>query len=109
MPEKWLKIWDHVIIKISVCVQFNLNVIIHINFFLKTLLCMSCYAFCGASRYRAETLKGDRFESILSRSPHQRSNVIQRSIYLRNAVWLSHLVGRTPDQSLMHCWGQKVT
>ena len=26
---------------------------------------------------------------------------------LRNALWPPNLVGRIPDQSLMHCWGQR--
>ena len=26
---------------------------------------------------------------------------------LRNALWPPNLVGRTPDQSVMHCWGQR--
>ena len=25
----------------------------------------------------------------------------------RNALWLPNLVGRIPDQSIMHCWGQR--
>ena len=46
-----------------------------------------------------------RFESIFSKRPHQRSKVIRRSICLRNAIWQPNLVGRTPDQSIMHYWG----
>ena len=26
---------------------------------------------------------------------------------LSNALWPPNLVGRTPDQSVMHCWGQR--
>ena len=26
---------------------------------------------------------------------------------LSNALWLPHLVGITPDQSIFHCWGQR--
>ena len=26
---------------------------------------------------------------------------------LSNALWPPNLVGRTPDQSIMHCWGQR--
>ena len=26
---------------------------------------------------------------------------------LRNVVWLPNLVGRTSDQSVIHCWGQR--
>ena len=48
-----------------------------------------------------------RFESIFSKRPHQRSKVIQRSSCLRNALWPPNLVGRTPDRSVMHCWGRR--
>ena len=26
---------------------------------------------------------------------------------LSNALWPPHLVGKTPDQNVMHCWGQR--
>ena len=42
-----------------------------------------------------------------SKRPDQRSKVIQRSMCLRNVLWLPNLVGRTPDRSVMHCWGQR--
>ena len=48
-----------------------------------------------------------RFVVNFSKRPHQRSKVIQRSSCLRNALWLPNLVGKTPDQSVMHCWGQR--
>ena len=44
-----------------------------------------------------------RLKSIFSKWPHRRSKVIQRSSYLRNALWLPNLVGRVPDQRVMHC------
>ena len=47
------------------------------------------------------------FESIISKHPHQRSNVPQRSSCLRNVLWPPNLVGKTPDQRVMHCWGQR--
>ena len=47
------------------------------------------------------------FESIISKQLHHRSKVIQWSSCIRNALWLPNLVGRTPDQSVMHCWGQR--
>ena len=48
-----------------------------------------------------------RFVGIFSKWPHLGSKVIQRSICLRNALWLPNLVGRIPDQRVMHCWGQR--
>ena len=48
-----------------------------------------------------------RFESIFLKRPHQRLKVIQRSNCFRNALWPPNLVGRTPEQSVMHCWGQR--
>ena len=48
-----------------------------------------------------------RFESIFWKRPDQMSKVIQRSNCFRNALWASNLVGRTPDQRVMHCWGQR--
>ena len=39
--------------------------------------------------------------------PHQGSKVIQSSLCLKNGLRLPNLVGRTPDQSVMHCWGQR--
>ena len=47
-----------------------------------------------------------RLKSIFSKWPHWRSKIIQRSNCHRNALWLPNLVGRTPDQRVMHCWGQ---
>ena len=48
-----------------------------------------------------------RFVGIFSKRPHLGSKVIQGLICLRNALWLSNLVRRTPDQSIVHCWGQR--
>ena len=48
-----------------------------------------------------------RFVGIFSKRPHPGSKVIQRSIYLRNALWLPNLVKRTPGQSVVYCWGQR--
>ena len=75
-------------------------------------VCISGYAFRLTSRYQAETWHGvgdgpPRFVGIFSKQPHLGSKVIQGSICLRNALWLSNLVGRTPDQSVMHCGGQR--
>ena len=47
------------------------------------------------------------FVGIFSKGPHLGSKVIQGSICLRNALWLPNLVRRTPDQSVVHCWGQR--
>ena len=70
-----------------------------------------CVSSC-ALRYRPETWHGvgdgpTRFEGIFSKRPHERSKVIQRSSCLRNALWQPNLIGRTPDQSVMRCWGQR--
>ena len=48
-----------------------------------------------------------RFLGIFSKQPHPGSKVIQRSICHRNALCLPNLVRRTPDQSIMHYWGQR--
>ena len=47
-----------------------------------------------------------RFVGIFSKRPRLGLKVIQGSICLRNALRLSNLVRRTPDQSEVHCWGQ---
>ena len=77
-----------------------------------------CVYVCPAMRFamlRGIELKvgmgvGDgptRFVGIFSKRPHLGSKVIQRSICLRNALWLPNLVKRTPGQSVVHCWGQR--
>ena len=48
-----------------------------------------------------------RFVGIFSKRLHLGSKVVQLSVCLRNALWLSNLVRRTPDQSVVHCWCQK--
>ena len=48
-----------------------------------------------------------RFVGIFSKRPDLGSKVIQRSICLRNALWLPNLVIRTPDQSVVHYWVQR--
>ena len=48
-----------------------------------------------------------RFVGIFSKRPHLGSKVIQGSICLRNALGLPNLVRRAPDQSVVHCWGQR--
>ena len=48
-----------------------------------------------------------RFVGIFSKRPHLGSKVIQGSICLRNDLWLPNLVRRTPDQSVVHCFGQR--
>ena len=48
-----------------------------------------------------------RFVGIFLKQPHLGSNVIQGSICLRNTLWLPNLVRRTPDQSVVHCWGPR--
>ena len=73
---------------------------------------MSGYAVRHALRYPAESWHGGRGLAhevcgyILKR-PHLRSKVIQESICLTNALWLPNLVRRTPDQSVVHCWGRR--
>ena len=77
-----------------------------------------CMYVCPAMRFvmlRGAELKagmgvGDRptrFVGIFSKRPHLGSKVIQGSICLRNALWLQNLVRRTPDQSVVHWWGQR--
>ena len=73
---------------------------------------MNGYAFRRALRYRAKTWHGvgdgpTRFVEMFSKRPHQRSKVIQRSSYFRNILWPRNLVGRTPDRSVVHSWGQR--
>ena len=48
-----------------------------------------------------------RFVGIFSKRLNLGSKVIQGSICLNNTLWLPNLVRRTPDQSLVHCWGQR--
>ena len=75
-------------------------------------VCMSGYAFRHASRYRAESWHGGRGHAhevcghIFEATPpgvkgHPGVNLLSK------ALWLPNLVGRTPDQSVMHCWSQR--
>ena len=48
-----------------------------------------------------------RLNSIFSKWPHQRSNVMQRSNCLRNVPWQANVVTTTPDRNVVHCWGQR--
>ena len=84
-------------------------------------VCVCVYVYvCPAMRFamlRGIKLKvgmgvGDgptRFVGTFSKRPDLGSKVIQRSICLRNALWLPNLVIRTPDQSVhvVHCWVQR--
>ena len=82
---------------------------------LQSIICMYV---CPAMRFpmlRGTGLKlgimiGDgppRLKSIFSKWPHQRSKVIQRSSCLRNTLWLPNLIGRSPDQGVVHCCCQR--
>ena len=84
----------------------------------KSVCVCICMYVCPAMRFamlRGIELKvgmgvGDgptRFVGTFSKRPHLGSKVIQRSICLRNALWLPNLVRRAPDQSVGHCWGQR--
>ena len=72
--------------------------------------CVSGYAFRHASRYGTETWHNDRGwapeaqEHTFEVTP---SKVIQRSSCLKNTLWLPNLVERSPDQRVLHCWGQR--
>ena len=77
-----------------------------------------CMYVCPAIRFvmlRGIELKvgmrvGDRptrCVGIFSKRPNPGSKVIQRSICLKNALWLPNLVRRTPEQSVVHCRGQR--
>ena len=68
---------------------------------------ISGYVFHHAPRYWAKTCHGVGPESWEHNFKATPSKVIQRSRYLTNALWLPNLVGRTPDQSVMHCWGRR--
>ena len=79
---------------------------------LSVYVCMSGYAFRHASIYGPETWhrgKADhsRLMGILSKWPHQRSEVIKRKNYFRNVLWLLNLVRKTPEKKEKHCWGQR--
>ena len=74
-------------------------------------VCLCRYAFGRASTYGGETWHGGRvwqaggnrqlFFVIRQVKGHLEVNLF------RNALWLPNLVGRSPDQSVVHCWGQR--
>ena len=58
------------------------------------------YAY-GSKMWRASSL-------IISRNVRKhRACIKQRNLQWRCALRPPNLVGRTPDQSIMHCWGQR--
>ena len=74
---------------------------------------VSGYAFRYASRYGAETWYGDRGqapeaqEHIFEVNPSKVKGHPEVKL-LRNALWVPNLIGRTPVQSVMHYWGQRL-
>ena len=100
-------------------------------------VCMSSYAFRHALRYGAETWHGGRGQAHKVCAMHYACKLITGDIKflykikyfpdrptrlsgryvtgikqlfchgLSNAIWPPDLVGRTPDQSVMHYWGQR--
>ena len=91
----------------------------HVFLFQSILFKYQSLCVCPAMRFvmlRGTELKlgmgvGDgptRFVGIFSKRPHLGSKVIWGSICLKMPKWLPNLVRRTPDQSVVHCWGQKV-
>ena len=60
----------------------------------------------------AETLHGDR-----GRAPEAQEHILEVTPskvkghpgvkLLRNALWLPNLMRRIPNQTVMHCWGQR--
>ena len=74
---------------------------------------MSGYAFRNALMYRAESWHGGRGRAhevcghIFEATPPEVKGH-PGSICLRNALWLPNLVRRTPDQSVVHSWGQRL-
>ena len=78
-------------------------------------VCMSAvsgYVFRHALRYRVESWHGGRGRAhevcghIFEATPPG-SKVIQKSICLKNTLWLPNFVRWTPDQSVVHCWGRR--
>ena len=73
---------------------------------------MSGYAFRHDSRYRAENWHGGRgpAHEVCGHGVkgHVKVTWGQPGVkLLRNTLWPSNLVGRIPDQSVKHCWGQR--
>ena len=74
-------------------------------------VCLSRYAFGRASTYGAETWHGGRVwraggNRQLFVATRQVKGHLEVNLF-RNALWLSNLVGRIPDQRVMYCWGQR--
>ena len=78
----------------------------------KIRLSMYGYAFRHASMYQAETWhgggEGNGSQGLRAYFRCDLSKVNQRSCCLRNALWPPNLVGKTPDRSVMHSWGQRL-
>ena len=87
---------------------------IYINKFAMSVclsVCLSRYAFGRASTYGAETWHGGR---VWQAGGNRQLFVATRQVKghpevksSRNALWLPNLVSRTPDHSVLHCWGQR--
>ena len=108
------------IIKVTKLSTIRLYILLSIDIIkiMESVCVCVCVYVCPAMRFamlRSIELKlgmgvGDgprRFVGIFLKRPHPGSKVIQGSICLRNALWLPNLVKRTPDQSVVHCWGQR--
>ena len=74
-------------------------------------VCLCRYAFGRALTYGAETWHGGR---VWQAGGNRQLFVVTRQVKghpevksSRNALWLPNLVSRTPDQSVVHCWGQR--
>ena len=69
------------------------------------------YMYVRALRYGAETWHGGRGRAHKVgehiKQPNQMSKVIHMSSCFENTLWPPKLVGRTPDQRVMHRWGQR--
>ena len=66
----------------------------------KSQLCLSVQLCINVSSWNMVGGRPLRFKNNFKR-PHRRSKVIQKLICHRNVLW------RTPDQSVMHHWGQR--
>ena len=74
-------------------------------------VCLCHYAFGRASTYGAETWHGGRvWRAGWNRQLFVATRQVKGHLEVkssRNALWLPNLVSRTPDQSVVHCWGQR--
>ena len=74
-------------------------------------VCLCRYAFGRASTYGAETWHGGRVwraggnRQLFVATQQVKGHPEVKSS--RNALWLPNLVSRTPDHSIVHCWGQR--